>query len=59
MFKIDSLIWILFPKVKPEIGKEIGGKGFFWSIFISTQIACYSYFISIKAIEIINTIGSA
>lgn len=59
MFKVDSLIWVMFPQVKPEPGKHIGSTAFFWSIFISTNIAGYSYFISFKAIELINQLGGS
>lgn len=59
MFKVDSFIWVLFPQAKPEYGKESSFKILFWSFLISTNIAGYSYFISLKAIEIINQIGAA
>ena len=59
MYKVESLIWVVFPSVRPSAGKRVYGKAFFLAIVISTNIAGMSYFISLKAISVINGLGSA
>lgn len=58
MYKVDSFIWVVFPSVKPSVGKQVYGRAFFLAIIISTNIAGLSYLISLKAIALINGLGS-
>jgi hypothetical protein len=58
MYKTDRTIWIMFPTADPAKNKKIKWRVLFWSVFISTNVVGFSYFISRKAVQLIGSIGA-
>lgn len=54
MYKVDSFVWVLFPRLNPEQNKKISDRALFWSVLLSTNFAFYAYILALAVVDVIN-----